>query len=173
MVLRIESSHIESTTTNWSPIVQCTRWIYFHRWLFFLFFLFLLVRLSTFRSFFLLQYNIWITIGNIGVCVQLQSGASAVAKITAVVCIQQAKLCVMRARCNVQYYISHRYHRCEAIVCWANKYLWANGNGRFMLNNKSSGFKGNGYRKQNVFTYCGDDVGRRQWCQTSALRKIV
>lgn len=121
--------------------------------------------------FLLLQYNIWITIGNIGVCVECV--ASAEVKITAAVCIHEARLCLTRARCNVQYYISHRCHRAKLLcVCCTNKYLWANCNGRFMLNNKSSGFKGNRIESK-MCLRMWRRRRRRQRCQTSAPRIIV
>lgn len=106
---------------------------------------------------FSLQYNIWITIGNIGVCVAKSGVCRSEGKCRCAWCMGKVVCDARKMQCALLHFTP--LSPCEGIVCWTNKYLWANCNGRFMLNNKSSGFKGNGYRKQNVFTYVGDDVG--------------
>lgn len=112
---------IFSGVENWMPyrpddnqlvadciVHNCTRWIYFHRRLFSA--SWVCPRFAP-SFFLLLQYNIWITIGNIGVCVECV--ASAEVKITAAVCIHEARLCLMH--CAILHFSP--LPPCEAIVC--------------------------------------------------------
>lgn len=142
--------------------------------------------ISNARSFFvrpmfrcLLQYNIWITIGNSGIVhvwvhwlgnMELPGRVYVFCK--GEIVSHARKMC---SCCNCWYVPMSMQDvlsqfvalsSCETIVCVrrTNKYLWATCNGRFMLNYKSSGFKRNVSKAKRVYVWW-----RRQRCQTSPL----